>query len=414
VEWQEFPALFDLLPWQQPGCLASRTWPIAPMASTLRARWDAFVAIDDTEQRAEAFRTAKTGRNIHTKVPGMAKLSELGPDTDPEPIVRYGYRSFDRQWILEDPRLLKTEAPTLWAVRGNEQVFMATSAGVVGGGPGASAFTCVPDYHAFRGSYGGKDIIPLYRDSSGTANVDQALLTRVTELHRDADPEASPVNGVDLFAYCYAVLAGGDYTVRFAEELETPGPRIPLTADPQLFSEMVAFGRYLLWLQTYGERFAASQPGEIRHESVKLNVPISTLPNTAKDNRYEPGSGVLHVADGQISGVSESVWEFAVSGMPVVKKWLGYRTARASGRAASSSSPLDHIRPDCWPAEWTEELLDLLSVLQRTVDALAAGTELLDRICDGPLIGAAEVPAPPQGLREPPVFTAAGQADLGI
>ena len=58
-----------------------------------------------------------------------------------------------------------------------------------------------------------------------------------------------------LFAYTFGVLAGTDYTERFHEALETPGPRVPLTADPDLFARMVAHGEKLIWLQTFGERF---------------------------------------------------------------------------------------------------------------------------------------------------------------
>ena len=89
----------------------------------------------------------------------------------------------------------------------------------------------------------------------------------------------------------------------------------------------------------------------------------------------------------------------------VVKKWLGYRTARGAGRSASSSSPLDQIRPTSWLDEWTTELLELLSVLQRTIDLQPRGIELLDRILAGPLISATDLPEPPPELRQPPGST---------
>ena len=97
------------------------------------------------------------------------------------------------------------------------------------------------------------------------------------------------------------------------------------------------------------------------------------------------------------------VWSFEVSGMPVVRKWLGYRMTTPAGRAASSSSPLDQIRPENWNAQWTEELLDLISVLQHTVDSLPSGSDLLQRICEAPVVAASEFPPPPAELREPPL-----------
>ena len=100
--------------------------------------------------------------------------------------------------------------------------------------------------------------------------------------------------------------------------------------------------------------------------------------------------------------------------MQIVKKWLGYRTAKGAGRAASSSSPLDHIRPTEWLPEWSEELLELLTVLDKTLDLLPRGIELLDRICDGPLIAATDLPPVPDDLRKPPkVIRASSQLTFG-
>ena len=398
-QWADLPALFDLLPWQQPGCLASRTWPISPSPTVLKARWRTFVSLRDLEERADAFRTARTGRNIHTRVPGMKRLADLGPDSAPEPIVRYGFRSFDRQWIFEDARLLKTEAPTLWAARSDKQVFMMTlSSGALGTGAGASVLTCVPDYHAFCGR-GGKDVIPLYRSSSGTANVDPELVRTAGRLLGST----GPLSAEDLFAYCYFVLAGADYTERFHTELDTPGPRIPLTSDLKLFHEGAALGRTLVWLHTYGERFAdGREPATLRHEEIRL-VAEPTLPATPSQIRYDPSDQSLMIGSGKVAKVSPAVWGFEVSGMPVVKKWISYRAATGAGRGASSTSPLDQVRPLVWEAEWTAELIDLLSVLQRTVDLLPDGIDLLDRICGGRLISAGDLPRVPPALRRPPV-----------
>ena len=115
-----------------------------------------------------------------------------------------------------------------------------------------------------------------------------------------------------------------------------------------------------------------------------------------------------------LTGVEPAVWDFQVSGMPIVKKWLGYRTAKGAGKAMSSSSPLDHIRPTEWAPEWSTELLELLTVLHETLALLPIGIGLLDRICDGPLIPASDLPPVPDALRKPPKVTRdAGQLTLG-
>ena len=244
-----------LFPWQQPGTMISRTWPVAPTRQTLSERWSAFVATDVPLERRRYFAPSKTGRNIATRVAGMTPLSELGTSSRSEPIVRFGMRSFDRQWTFLDPRVAKTESPALWASLSERQVFMTTmTTTTLGRGPAATVTVAVPDKRHFCGSYGGKDVIPLYRDARGTPNVDPQLLTLLSR-RLDTSSAGAPGVTVDrLFAYCFGVLAGTDYTDRFREELGTPGPRIPITSDPHLFARMSAHGERLLWLQSFGER----------------------------------------------------------------------------------------------------------------------------------------------------------------
>lgn len=395
--WQDYPALTDLFPWQQPGCKFGRTWPIAPASGLLSRRWSRFMSTDDMDDRETCFIMPSAGRTVYTQVSGFRRLADEPVGAPSRPIARYQYRSFDRQWAFNDPRLAKTESPSLWAAVSDEQIFMVSKpTHAMGAGPAATAATAVPDLDCFRGSFGGKDVIPLHRDANGTPNADPALLTVV---HDRLGCEGL-VNAADLFTYAYAVLAGADYTVRFAAELETPGPRVPVTADSDLFAAAVALGEELLWLHTYGERFGEGRDGLLL-PSISVDGAL-TLPEKPRDIKYIAETSSLKVGEGKIVGVTPEVWAFEVSGMQVVKKWLGYRTARGAGRSASSSSPLDQIRPTSWLDEWTVELRELLSVLQRTVDLQPRGVELLDRILAGPLISASDLPEPPPELRQPP------------
>lgn len=399
-EWLTFPTVTDLFPWQQPGCKFGRLWPQAPSPFILMQRWAAFTAIATKELRAKAFVTGSSGRNIETRVQGFGPLVELKPGDVSEPIDRYGYRSFDRQWAFNDPRLAKTESPSLWNSLSADQIFGVTlSSYPITSGPAMVVFTCVPDMAAFRGSFGGKDVLPLYRDKSLSPNVSKEFLS-VLHVLLSRTEEISPEL---FFSYCFALLAGTDYTRRFREELETPGPRIPLTRDHQLFMEMAAYGEQLVWLQTFGERFRTGERKGLKIDSmIKWNKKPSRIPADTRDFRYDPDSQTLHVADGQLSGVGPEVWGFEVSGMPVVKKWLGYRTAKGTGKAASSTSPLDKIRPTEWEPEWSEELREIVHVLTETEKMRPAGIALLDRIMAGDLISADELPSPPEELRKPP------------
>jgi hypothetical protein len=401
--WTAFPALIDLFPWQQPGCKVNRTWPIAPTHEVLQARWQRFLASETHAERARCFVTTSTGRSIDTSVAPFPRLADIPAGTPSRPIVAYGYRSFDHQRTFADPRLMALERPSLWASRTDVQVFMASMPTFrLGTGPAATVTTAVPDLHFFRGSFGGKDIIPLYRDAAGTPNVDPAALDAINTVHHTTDAHAAEVTAERLLVYVFGVLAGADYTTRFADELETPGPRVPLTAAPELFDRMCRLGERLLFLQTFGERFGA--PGDLLPEfaTIRWERNVTGIPETMRDVVYDESSCSLRVGDGRLVGVDPDVWAFEVSGMTVLKKWLGYRTRKGTGRAASSESPLDQIRHERWDDAWSEELVQLVTVLRSTLDLLPAGQVLLDEICAGPLVSATDLPAVPPALREVP------------
>jgi len=342
----------------------------------------------------------------------MKPLVELGQDDPHQPIARFGMRSFDRQWIFVDPRLAKTESPSLWASVSAEQVFLTTMTTTsLGRGQAATVTTAVPDKHHFRGSYGGKDIIPLYRDAMLTPNCDPKALALLNVVYQQADAGASAVTIERLFAYCFGVLAGTDYTDRFHEALETPGPRIPLTADPDLFHRMASHGEKLIWLQTFGERFGSRKSPAA---GVKWKTQPTRLPEGAAELDFDPTTETLRVADGVLTGVSDSVWQFEVSGMDVVRKWLGYRMEKPAGRAASSTSPLDQIRPTTWLPEWSTELVEVVTAIKESLAMIPDGIALLEEIVSGPLIDGDELPVAPEALRKPPSVKAGKSGELEL
>ena len=405
-DWQSYAAVADLFPWQQPGCQYGRTSPVAPSRVVLEQRWKRFVSTSDLADRAKCFNASSTGRNIHTKVAGLAKLAEQPAGSRPQAIVRYAYRSFDRQWAFDDPRWAKTESPSIWWSITPRQIFLTSMmTNKMNGGPAATIATAVPDFHHFRGSYGGKDVIPLYRDAKDTPNVDLATLKVLSE------KLGTEIAVENLFSYTFGILAGTDYTMRFHDALETPGPRVPLSADPHLFDQMVKHGEKLIWLQTFGERFGARK---LPTTGIKWKGEPSRIPEAKSDIMYDPDSEMLHVADGVLIGVPNGVWKFTVSGMDIIPKWLGYRMAKPAGRAASSDSPLDHIRPTSWSPEWSSELIEIVAAIKETLAIVPDGVALLEEIIAGPLITAGELPAVPPALRQPPRTKPDGMAEAGL
>ena len=51
----------------------------------------------------------------------MAVSTDKGAGVAP---IRYAYRSFDRQWIIPDARLINQPNPTLWKIYSAQQVFL--------------------------------------------------------------------------------------------------------------------------------------------------------------------------------------------------------------------------------------------------------------------------------------------------
>ena len=189
-----------------------------------------------------------------TQLPPFASklepVSELAKDSQPPDVVRFAYRSFDRQFIFADPRLLDRPGPSIWGVNSDKQVFMTSLlTKVLGLGPAATVTSFIPDLDHFC-NRGGKDVIPLYRDSQGlSANVSDGFIDKLNHvLGGQIAPE-------DLFAYSYSLLSSPAYVEHFSEELIIPGPRIPITKNVKLFDKGVALGRRLIWLHTFGERF---------------------------------------------------------------------------------------------------------------------------------------------------------------
>ena len=200
-----------------------------------------------------------------------------------------------------------------------------------------------------------------------------------------------------LFAYAYGVLAQPEYVERFWEELELPPPRLPITKDSVLFQRVADHGARLLYLHTYGMRFAG--PGD--DGSVPLGmarctreVPFDKYP---EGSSYDQQKHTLRVGDGEFAPVKPDVWNYSVSGLQIVKSCLDRRKLKRSGR---QSSPLDEVRPERW--DFTEELLELLWVIEETLNLQPEGASLLEEVRTSDLFSRDELPSPSDEERHPP------------
>ena len=413
-EYFRWPQVTDVFPWQQSGVKLSRTWPIGVTKEVLARRWRDLLGRLPAD-RAVAFKETRD-RKVHRRYPPLfggdirpPAIQDLERGSPPPPILPYSYRSFDRQWIIADSRIGDRMSPNLWTNHGPRQIYLTSLlTGVLGSGPAAVAAGELPDNDHFRGSFGARHIIPLYRDAEEEeTNVAAGLLETM------ADALGSPVSAEALFAYAYGILAQPAYVERFWDELEMPPPRLPITKEAHLFRQVSRHGARLLYLHTYAKRFGVADDPErnhgfVPHGAARCVEAVSTE-RYPEGFSYDPDTQVLKIGDGKFSPVAPEVWGYSVSGLQVVRSWLDRRKPNPSGRR---SSPLDEIRPERW--EFTEQLLELLWILERTVALQPEGEELLVKTLGSPLFSAQELPSPTAEERSPPEIASSKGEQIGL
>lgn len=398
----DWPKAVDLFPYHTAGAVFYRSWPIGETSALLQARW-AELRESRPTARPELFKVSRDRTCDYTvsdaDLPGYSEpsIATLTNSSSQPNLIRYGYRSFDRQFAFYDFRLGDFIRPVLYRLSSDKQTFLICPDSLVSGhGPVCVASAYLPDQHFFRGSFGGKDVMPLYRDAAGTEpNVTGGLLDTLGKAH-GTTPAAE-----DLAAYVYAVLGGQSYTRRFWNELETPGPRVPLTKDGKAFAAVAKLGRKLIWLHTYTERFQGDgRGGEVPRGKATTIKGVSSDPaHYPAEYSYDPVKREIAVGDGRFGPLTPEVWDFEVSGLKVVQSWLGYRMKK---RAGKKSSPLDDIRPEHWTARMSDELLELLWVLEATLEMEPELAAALDSVVAGECFKASELPTPTEAERKPP------------
>ena len=408
--YSEWPSVPDVFPWHFAGPMLHRTWPVAVAPDVLVARWQDLLGRGKSSQR-EAFGETRdrTTRGVYPRLTSEGKdpaIASLPPDAKPPEIISYAYRSFDREYTFRDARLGDRSRPVVHRVHSDRQTYISSLlTKVLGAGPAAVAAAEIPDYDHFC-NRGSKGIVPLYRDAEATEpNVTKGLLTQIESTH------GATVPAERLFAYAYGILAQPSYVDRFWDELELPPPRLPITKDSDLFARVADLGEHLLYLHSYGKRFPqGGSNASVSGGKARCTKAVSTeeYPTTY---HHDEMSQVLYVGEGEHRGefspVSTAVWDYSVSGLRIVKSWLDRRKAEPSGRRTSS---LNDILPERWV--FSEELLELLWVLESTIELEPEGEALLDEVCASPLFTADELPTPTDAERKPPKVAPGEQIDL--
>ena len=408
--WATYPPLENLFAYDGSGVMPGRTWIIAPDADSLLRRWQKLIKAKP-EQKEDLFvphlNKGKPGdryvnRMVAKGLPGFADNPKPIADDRGDCLapVRYGFRSFDRQWIIPDNRVINRPNPELWRAHSVKQVYLtAVHRTSPSAGPSLTVTGFIPDLDHYN-ARGGR-AIPLWRDRAASEpNLPPKLLGFLETKYK------TPVTAADLMAYIAAVAAHPAYTARFQDDLAQPGLRIPLTANGKLFAEAVELGRTIIWLHTFGERFAdpkngrPAQPPRLATDKAPRIPAAGAIPQDPDampdEIDYDASQQRLLVGAGYIENVSPEVWEYEVSGKQVLTQWFSYRKRNREKPPMGDKRPpseLCKIQPETWLAEYTTELLNVLHVLGRLVELEEAQAELLVKICSAPTISADELKA---------------------
>lgn len=408
-QWASFLPLKSLFDYDGSGVMPGRTWVIAPDKDSLARRWGRLISESDPIEKERLFhphlRNGKPGdKHIRKMVQsGLAKhplpqktiLDEQGTLFGPTP---YAFRSFDRQWIIPDSRLINQPNPKLWDTFSDSQVYLTALARTApSNGPTVTFAGAISDLDHYNGR-GGR-VFPLWADAEAKhPNIDGSVLSNLAELYGRNIPPA------DLMAYLAAVLAHPAFTKQFAGDLKQPGLRVPVTADAELFAQAVEVGREVIWLHTYGERFDDAEAKRPRQAprldkahapTIPVGGAIPGAPEPLPDDiDYDPAKRRLTVGKGHIDNVMPEVWAYEVSGKPVVRQWFSYRRRDRTRPIIGDRrppSPLDGVQPDHWLGDYTTDLMNLLHVLGRLVLLEPRQAALLKQILDKPLLTIADL-----------------------
>ncbi|WP_455354683.1 type ISP restriction/modification enzyme [Streptomyces sp. SYSU K217416] len=371
------PLLDDLMPWSVAPLRLGRSWPVAPDAASLRARWARLVRAEGADrERLFGPSRARTPYSAVAALPGQPTSTgrfarESGPCPEP---VRVLHMPFDEQWLLPDHRLIDAARPELWRVADGRQLF-AVEQGYLprAGGPALLATALLPQGRSPAGRPG--RIRPLHRRPGGLEpNLAPGLLPLLSGRYgQEVTPE-------DVFAWALA-----------AARATPEGCAVPLPADGELWLRGVGLGHRMLALQLRGAR-GGERP---RMPGGRRPYVRAAIPARPAELLYDREEEVLRLGEGRISPVPAGAWDFHVSGVRVLQAWFERRSERGE------PGTLEAVRPAAWPQEWTSELLELITVL----GLLHELRPQQESLTDGPDLSRAELrragvlPVPPAARR---------------
>ncbi len=367
--YRRFVAVTDMFPVHSVGIVTSR---------------DHFTIAFDREElkrRIRMFRDPKSPDEIIEKAFGLKdkhgwtlseKRKNLQQDESWEgKIVQCLYRPFDTRWLFYHPDVIERGRAEVMQHMLHENVALITARTNKSPSPDHFLCSCFPVETKCGESTTQSYTFPLYLYTSYLKKNLYTDLEPAMERTPNLNPKVIATLGhaygqepspADIFHYIYAVVYAETYREKYAEFLKTDFPRIPFTADFNLFRSLTALGKRLVDLHLL--RSEELDPPLARFQGLGDNQVANT---TGQGFRYEPKEERVYINKSQyFEPVAQELWEYQIGGYQVLSKWLKDRKERRL--------TLDEIKTYC----------RIVTALQRTIalqgeiDALYPGVE--DRI----------------------------------
>ena len=270
-----------------------------------------------------------TGNDNYLINMSKEKLSSTIPDVNPDLIMNYAYRPFDKRYIYYDTKLVQRARELVMKNMKKENIsLLCTSQNRQLSSMYFSVSQDISDRHYLDSSSDSMSVFPLYiyKENMGQeeriVNFNKELYDKIAKglnylpCYDDnvlVDP-ISDYNGVlypqDLFDYIYAVLHSPSYRERYKEFLKIDFPRIPYPTDWENFRDLSELGEELRQLHL------------MENMPSKLGVSFPVSGTLQVDcNRWENNRVYIN-SEQYFEGVPESAWNFYIGGYQPAQKWL--------------------------------------------------------------------------------------------
>ena len=270
-----------------------------------------------------------TGNDNYLINMSKEKLSSTIPDVNPDLIMNYAYRPFDKRYIYYDTKLVQRARELVMKNMKKENIsLLCTSQNRQLSSMYFSVSQDISDRHYLDSSSDSMSVFPLYiyMENMGQeeriVNFNKELYDKIAKglnylpCYDDnvlVDP-ISDYNGVlypqDLFDYIYAVLHSPSYRERYKEFLKIDFPRIPYPTDWEKFRDLSELGEELRQLHL------------MENMPSKLGVSFPVSGTLQVDcNRWENNRVYIN-SEQYFEGVPESAWNFYIGGYQPAQKWL--------------------------------------------------------------------------------------------